>query len=530
MNNKVRFLVFSILFSLVFKAFAVPAKDYEQLAATGNIYEIESAFDSQKKLYSQVFGSERASFLMLCLKNDRASSIIKKCTEKGCKIKYKDANKKSVFMYACESCTSVNTVEDLLKKLAMTKSAKQRLLLEKDKTGLNAFDYAKKNRSSEIYKMLLQYGKDPNFEKESNEESSKVTTTDINSQHNETKDSTFESEIESAEPESVSSEPDSSEPEESTPEIEETTDLFFREETLEETVSEEDGDEDSAEDDDIDTDSVEDTVSIDTEPADMEEENPDLNDSVPYFLPEETVSDTETAPENCETPTVTPESTVIEDMDTTTTALQSETSDTNGDLDSLTETEMTQAVYDITEETVQAESTEAHFADTGEKPIDISEQDDLSANANFVSSAANSEEDISSFDINLGIPSSTTGYFPLLKEKNVETLKDNISLERIHQDFIEYSENTTHENEISDSENTELSEYIFENDFEPEDESISLDENSPDEIVTDIFEIEYPARTNGYYSPLSEENIDSLKNNISLDKIDQFNSVKHDLA
>jgi len=154
------------LFSVAYVLFAAEKTDYMQLAATGSEKEIEKELSYNSRLATQVFGSNRETFLMLALSSDRPVKIIKLCLMAGSNPTAKAKDGRTPVMYAANFCSSADTVNEVIKAGALFKSSRVKRLTAKAKNGKTAYDYAKINPVKEIYELLCSYAADPSAKEE----------------------------------------------------------------------------------------------------------------------------------------------------------------------------------------------------------------------------------------------------------------------------------------------------------------------------------------------------------------------------
>lgn len=153
--------------------FAKEAKDYTHLAESGTAQEIEDALKSTSGLQNQTFGTNKETLLMIALKNNRDLDIINLFIKYGSKVKAKAKDKRTPIMFAARFCTNPDVLDLVIQSSAMTKGGRQKSVLEKDKEGKTAFDYASKNPTSGIYDVLSNYATPPDQkDKETNSTSS----------------------------------------------------------------------------------------------------------------------------------------------------------------------------------------------------------------------------------------------------------------------------------------------------------------------------------------------------------------------
>lgn len=159
---KTKFL-FTLLLAAMIPA-AMHAKDtvdYEKLARQGSEEEIRQAFKENRDLYMQVFGEERETFLMLALKNDRDIGIINLCLEKESNPNAKTKEGKTPLMYAAQYSSNPDTVDLVSKYGIVLKRSRNARILQKDKSGMDSFAYARMNHEYGVYQKLSEGAEDP---------------------------------------------------------------------------------------------------------------------------------------------------------------------------------------------------------------------------------------------------------------------------------------------------------------------------------------------------------------------------------
>ncbi|MCR5317435.1 MAG: ankyrin repeat domain-containing protein [Treponema sp.] len=131
--------------------------DLAALAKDGSKAEIEKAIAKTPTLPEMTFGSNKETFIMLALKNDRDISIIKTLLKKGAMLNTKAKDKRTPIMYAAQYSSSPEVVETIITYNASTISSRKQRVTRKDKSGKTAFDYAKLNSASGITEILQKY-------------------------------------------------------------------------------------------------------------------------------------------------------------------------------------------------------------------------------------------------------------------------------------------------------------------------------------------------------------------------------------
>ena len=162
MNMKFRALCIQLV--LVFCALPLMAKesvDYYELAKTGTQQQIDAALMSNANLNSQVFGSNRETFLMLALQADRPYDIINTILKADSSPTVKAKDKRTPVMYAAQYSSDPAVVEAVISYGTFLGAGKKGRVTAKDAAGHTAFYYAKLNPVSAVYELLLTFAKDP---------------------------------------------------------------------------------------------------------------------------------------------------------------------------------------------------------------------------------------------------------------------------------------------------------------------------------------------------------------------------------
>ena len=161
MKTRVLFAKFALLFCSLLPLMAKEAVDYYELAKTGTQEEIYKEFMSNSTLKSQVFGSNRETFLMLALQADRPYDVINVILKAECSPTAKARDKRTPVMYAAQYSSDPAIVEAIISYGTFLGAGKKGRVTAKDSAGRTAFYYAKLNDNNEIYELLLTYAKDP---------------------------------------------------------------------------------------------------------------------------------------------------------------------------------------------------------------------------------------------------------------------------------------------------------------------------------------------------------------------------------
>ena len=159
---KKKFLFVFLLAALIPAAmYAKDDVDYELLAKQGTEAEIRQAFKENRNLSTQVFGTNRETFLMLALKNNRDIGIINLCLEKESNPSVKTKEGKTPLMYAAQYSSDKNVIDLIAKYGIVLKRSRDARVLQKDKSGMNSFAYARMNPEYSVYQKLTEYTEDP---------------------------------------------------------------------------------------------------------------------------------------------------------------------------------------------------------------------------------------------------------------------------------------------------------------------------------------------------------------------------------
>lgn len=159
---KKKFLFVFLLAALIPVAmYAKDDVDYELLAKQGTEAEIRQAFKENRNLSTQVFGTNRETFLMLALKNDRDIGIINLCLEKESNPSAKTKEGKTPLMYAAQYSSDKNVIDLISKYGIVLKRSRDARVLQKDKGGMDSFAYARMNPEYSVYQKLTEYTEDP---------------------------------------------------------------------------------------------------------------------------------------------------------------------------------------------------------------------------------------------------------------------------------------------------------------------------------------------------------------------------------
>ena len=159
---KKKFLFVFLLAALIPAAmYAKNNVDYELLAKQGTEAEIRQAFKENRNLSTQVFGTSRETFLMLALKNDRDIDIISLCLEKESNPSAKTKEGKTPLMYAARYSSDQNVIDLVSKYGIVLKRSRDARVLQKDKSGMDSFAYARMNPEYSVYQKLTEYTEDP---------------------------------------------------------------------------------------------------------------------------------------------------------------------------------------------------------------------------------------------------------------------------------------------------------------------------------------------------------------------------------
>lgn len=105
------------------------------------------------------YDAEDNSILMIAVKNDCSLKTIDMILKAGCDPAWKNYSGQTALMLACEKPKNKAAVEKILNFDALSKSAKAKRILQTDKNGKTAFDYAAGNPDS--YAVISKFASDP---------------------------------------------------------------------------------------------------------------------------------------------------------------------------------------------------------------------------------------------------------------------------------------------------------------------------------------------------------------------------------
>lgn len=151
------FLLAILAISILSVSAATKNEDLAALAKDGSKAEIEKAISKKPTLTEITFGSNKETFLMLALKNDRDISIINTLLKRGSLINSKAKDKRTPVMYAAQYSSSTEVLEAIITHNTSTISSRKLRVTRKDKSGKTAFDYAKLNPTKGITETLQKY-------------------------------------------------------------------------------------------------------------------------------------------------------------------------------------------------------------------------------------------------------------------------------------------------------------------------------------------------------------------------------------
>jgi len=153
-----KLVLMALLATSLFSVYAASKNDaFIALAKDGSKSEIEKAISKKPSLTEITFGSNKETFLMLALKNNRDISIISLLLKKGALVNSKAKDKRTPVMFAAQYSSSPEVVETIIKHNASTISSRRLRVTRKDKSGKTAFDYAKLNPEHGITEILQKY-------------------------------------------------------------------------------------------------------------------------------------------------------------------------------------------------------------------------------------------------------------------------------------------------------------------------------------------------------------------------------------
>lgn len=168
--NSIKYKVALItVFLCIAQAFSYTKNDLLSAVKSDSSSEIKKILTKNSHLATVRYDSDGNSILIIALQKECNEKIIDMILKAGCDPNIKNDFGQTALMTACKKSYGKKVIEKILSYDVMTKSAKEKRILQKDKNGKTAFDYAASNQ--EAYDTLLKYAKDPAKEvKETNQE------------------------------------------------------------------------------------------------------------------------------------------------------------------------------------------------------------------------------------------------------------------------------------------------------------------------------------------------------------------------
>lgn len=100
-------------------------------------------------------GDDKETLLMAALKADRGVAVITAILESGVDADKKTKQKKTAVMYACQYSSDAEVVDKVICYGTLTKGARKKRILAKDKSGMDSFAYLKKNQNASSVEHIL---------------------------------------------------------------------------------------------------------------------------------------------------------------------------------------------------------------------------------------------------------------------------------------------------------------------------------------------------------------------------------------
>lgn len=126
---------------------------YDELLKTGSVEDVKKAFRNDNDMYRTRIGIDKDTILMRAIKYDRSESFVKLMIDSGVNVKAKNAQGQTALIYTCKYSSDDAILKMLLKKLG-SKESVRKSILQNDKQGLNALDYARQNSSQATFSYL----------------------------------------------------------------------------------------------------------------------------------------------------------------------------------------------------------------------------------------------------------------------------------------------------------------------------------------------------------------------------------------
>ena len=158
--NSIKYKVTLItVFLCLAQAFSYTKNDLLSAVKSDSSSEVKKILTKNSHLSTVRYDSDGNSILIIALQKECNEKIIDMILKAGCDPNIKNDFGQTALMTACKKSYGKKVIEKILSYDVMTKSAKEKRILQKDKNGKTAFDYAADNQ--EAYDTLLKYAKDP---------------------------------------------------------------------------------------------------------------------------------------------------------------------------------------------------------------------------------------------------------------------------------------------------------------------------------------------------------------------------------
>lgn len=165
MNKKFIFKLFLILFLSMLPFYVYAKKTPTSIEKICSMIENKSeSFDTIKKallknpnLYLARKGKEKENLLMIALKNNRESKLIKLLLDLGISPLERNIFDQTSIMYACQFSTNVENVKLVVCHSTLLNYTRKRRILSKDNKNLDAFDYVSLNKNKKAKEEILSY-------------------------------------------------------------------------------------------------------------------------------------------------------------------------------------------------------------------------------------------------------------------------------------------------------------------------------------------------------------------------------------
>lgn len=138
-------------------ALAAENTDYIALAQNGTLEEIQAAFKSKSNIKNAVYGSNRETFLMLVLQNDRDLDIVEATIKGGCSATATAKDKRTPLMYAAQYSSKEPVLKYMVEIGAKSQSSKATKIKAKDKSGKDVMYFSRLNTKIDAYTILSKY-------------------------------------------------------------------------------------------------------------------------------------------------------------------------------------------------------------------------------------------------------------------------------------------------------------------------------------------------------------------------------------